>query len=425
MSMSIRSLLSGSLVYLLANLASAALPFALLPVLTRYLGPTQYGVVAMFQALVAGLGAVVGFGVIAAIGRKNYDAEISPDGLRDFIGTCLQITLFSGLLAVLGVAMLHAELGEWLGLDYQAMLLAVIVSTASVLVQVRLTQWQVKGEAMRYAFLQTGQSALAVALSLLAVVALAKGAEGRIVAIAVSICLSALFAAWLLHRDGLLRIRVWNADHARQALAFGLPLMPHTLGGFLLFSADRVVINANLGLSDAGVYAVAAQLISVMSMVFGAVNNAYVPWLFERLKADVPAEKRQIVRYTYAWFGMIILSVGIAFVVGPSIVVLIAGEQFAAAGDVLGWLALSQAFVGMYLMVTNYIFYSKKTVYLSFATLFSGLINLVLLPIMVVSFGIKGAAGAACIANGLQFLVTWWLASRLHPMPWFGVVVGK
>lgn len=40
--MSIKSLLSGSAVYLLANLASAALPFALLPVLTRYLGPTEY-----------------------------------------------------------------------------------------------------------------------------------------------------------------------------------------------------------------------------------------------------------------------------------------------------------------------------------------------------------------------------------------------
>lgn len=423
--MSIKSLLSGSAIYLLANLASAALPFALLPVLTRYLGPTEYGVVAMFQALVAGLGAVVGFGVVGAIARKYYDADSSPHQLRDFIGTCIQITLASGLLALAGVVLFRGQIGEWLGLDLRWAALAVSVATATVLVQVRLSQWQVKGEAVRYAVLQTGQSGLALALSLVAVVVWTMGAEGRILAIALAICISALMAVWLLNRDGLLRLRFWNASHAKEALAFGLPLMPHTLGGFLLFSADRFVINANLGLSDAGVYAVASQLISVMGMVFGSVNNAYVPWLFQRLKDDVPAEKRQIVRYTYIWFGLIILAVGGVFLIGQPLVVLIAGDKFSEAGEVIGWLALSQAFVGMYLMVTNYIFYSKKTVYLSFSTLLSGLINLVLLPFMVVSYGLKGAAGAACIANGLQFLMTWWLASRLHPMPWFGVRVGK
>ena len=423
--MSIKSLLSGSAVYLLANLASAALPFALLPVLTRYLGPTEYGVVAMFQALVAGLGAVIGLGVVGSIARKYYDADSSTHQLRDFIGICIQITLVSGLLALLGVTVLQGSIDEWLGLDLRWTALAVAVATATVLVQIRLSQWQVKGEAVRYAVLQTAQSGLAVVLSLIAVLVCAMGAEGRILAIALAICTSALAAVWLLRRDGLLRLRVWNVLYAKEALAFGLPLIPHTLGGFLLFSADRFVISANLGLSDAGVYAVAAQLISVMGMVFGAVNNAYVPWLFQRLKDDVPAEKRQIVRYTYIWFGLIILSVACAFLVGPPLVVLIAGDEFAEAGSVIGWLALSQAFVGMYLMVTNYIFFSKKTVYLSFATLLSGVINLILLPFMVMSYGLKGAAGAACIANGLQFVVTWWLAARLHPMPWFGVRVGK
>lgn len=423
--MSIKSLLSGSAVYLLANLASAALPFALLPVLTRYLGPTEYGVVAMFQALVAGLGAVVGFCVVGSIARKYYDADSSTHQLRDFIGICIQITLVSSLLALLGVTVLQDAIDEWLGLDLRWTVLAVAVATATVLVQIRLSQWQVKGEAVRYAVLQTAQSGLAVVLSLIAVLVCAMGAEGRILAIALAIWTSALAAVWLLRRDGLLRLKVWNVLYAKEALAFGLPLMPHTLGGFLLFSADRFVIKASLGLSDAGVYAVAAQLISVMGMVFGAVNNAYVPWLFQRLKDDVPAEKRQIVRYTYIWFGLIILSVACAFLVGPPLVVLIAGDEFAEAGSVIGWLALSQAFVGMYLMVTNYIFFSKKTVYLSFATLLSGVINLILLPLMVVSYGLKGAAGAACIANGLQFVVTWWLAARLHSMPWFGVRVGK
>lgn len=416
--MSIKSLLSGSAVYLAANVASAALPFALLPVLTRHLGPSEYGAVAMFQAFVAGLGAVVGLGVVGAIARKYYDADTTALQMRDFIGTCIQITVGSALLAFLVVLGAQGLLVEWLGLDLRWMMLAVVVATASVFVQIRLSYWQVTGKAMRYAALQTAQSGLAVILSLVAVVSYGLKADGRIMAIALAICAAALLAILLLYRDQLLRVWLWNVAHAREALAFGLPLMPHTLGGFLLFSADRFVINAHLGLADAGAYAVAAQLVSVMGMIFGAVNNAYVPWLFQRLKDNKLAEKQQIVRYTYAWFGIIAICVVAAFVAGPYMVVLIAGNEFSEAGAVIGWLALSQAFVGMYLMVTNYIFFSKKTVYLSIATLTSGLINLVLLPWLVSSHGLKGAALAACIANGLQFLVTWWLAARVHPMPW-------
>ncbi|GAB3193223.1 hypothetical protein GCM10027292_34720 [Hydrogenophaga aquatica] len=211
--MSIKSLFSSSAIYLLANLASASMPFALLPVLTRFLGPTEYGMVAMFQALVAGLGAVVGFGVVGSIARKYYDLDSSTHQLRDFIGVCLQITLVSSLLALLGVVVLQGLIDEWLGLDLRWAVVAVAVATATVLVQIRLSQWQVKGEAVRYAVLQTAHSGLAVVLSLVAVVVWRMGADGRILAIALAICVSALVAVCLLYRDGLLRLRVWNVPY--------------------------------------------------------------------------------------------------------------------------------------------------------------------------------------------------------------------
>ncbi|MEQ1657139.1 MAG: oligosaccharide flippase family protein [Hylemonella sp.] len=414
-----KSLLSGSVVYLAANVLSAMLPFALLPVLTRYLNPEEYGVIAMFQALVIGLGAFVGLGVAGAAGRKYYDDHPGKDELRDFIGACMQVTLMSGLLTLVGVVLLRSQVMDWLGLDIDWLVLAVFVAAATVVVQIRLGQWQVRKEAFHYATLQVSQSAFAVALSILLVIVFSMGERGRIWALIVAACLAALVSWRLLLRDGLLRLGGWSSSHMRDALSFGLPLIPHVLGGFMLASADRLVINASLGLSETGLYTVAVQLVSVMGLVFSAINNAYVPWLFERLKNGVETEKHRIVRYTYVWFGLIILSVGLAFAAGPWLVVLIAGEQYEAAGDVIGWLALSQAFGGMYLMVTNYIFYSKRTAYLAFSTLLSGLLNVALLVPLVNGHGLKGAAAASCIASGVQFGVTWWLASRLHPMPWF------
>lgn len=202
-------------------------------------------------------------------------------------------------------------------------------------------------------------------------------------------------------------------------MKFGIPLIPHIVGIFLLSTVDRFVINAELGLAEVGIYMVAVQLSNAMGIVFDAINKAYVPWLFERLKRNLHDEKVQIVLYTYAWFAFVLCIACFAFVVGPWLVTLVAGPKYAEAGEVIGWLALGQAFAGMYLMVTNFTFYSKRTGLLSLATITSGLVNVVILIMLIGILGIKGAAIAFSISMAIRFLLTWWAAQRCHPMPWF------
>ncbi len=417
------SLLSGSAIYLFSNILNAAIPFALLPVLTRYLSPTEYGEVAMFQTLLGALGAFVGLSVAGAAGRKYYDGQLAAHELKHFIAACLHILLASTLLVFAFVFLLREQLSAVLGLKTQWILWAVFVSAALVVVQLRLGQWQVRKEARRFGALQISQSALNMLLSLLLVVVFLYGADGRITAQIYTTGTFAVLALVFLNRDGLLSFRVWSLPRIQEALKFGVPLIPHIAASFLLVSFDRVVISAEIGLADAGVYMVAVQLAGALGIFFDAINKAYVPWLFERLKRDKPEEKIAIVRYTYWWFGAILVGASLAFLIGPWLVTFVAGQAYARAGDVIGWLILGHAFGGMYFMVTNYVFYSKRTGLLSLATITSGLINVALLVVLVRLLGLKGAAIAFSISMGIRFLLTWWVAQRRHPMPWFNFKV--
>jgi len=275
----------------------------------------------------------------------------------------------------------------------------------------------------RYGALQISQSALNMLLSLLLVVLFLQGAAGRIWAQVWATGIAAVLALTFLKRDGLLSFLVWKPAYLWEALKFGVPLIPHIGGVFLLASADRFVIKAEFGLAEAGIYMVAVQLSSAMGLVFDAINKAYVPWLFEHLKRDIFAEKCRIVRYTYVWFALILLGAALAFAFGPWLVTLVAGQAYAQAGEVIGWLALGQAFGGMYLMVTNYAFYSKRTGMLSLATITSGVINVILLVVLIRLLGLKGAAIAFSISMAIRFLLTWWVAQQCHPMPWFNLKV--
>ena len=415
------SLLSGTAVYLFSNILNAAIPFALLPILTHYLTPAEYGEVAIFQTLLAALMAFIGLNVADASARKYYDGHLHENEIRYFIGACLHILIISTVTSFTFIYLFREQLSAWLNLKAQWILLAVFVTAFSVIVQLRLVQWQVRGEAKRYGLLQISQSAFNMLLSVLLVVVFLQGATGRISAQGWAYGIFALLALYLLRRDSLLSILVWKPNYIKESLQYGVPLIPHVFAGFLLTSIDRIIINTEIGISQAGIYMVAVQLAAGMGLLFDAINKAYVPWLFIRLKRDILTEKKQIVRYTYTWFFCIVVIAMLFFVFGPWLITLIADKRYLPAGEVIGWLALGQAFGGMYLMVTNYVFYSKRTGLLSMATITSGLVNVLLLLLLIKLFGLKGAAIAFSISMAIRFLLTWWLAQRLYPMPWFNM----
>jgi O-antigen/teichoic acid export membrane protein len=94
------------------------------------------------------------------------------------------------------------------------------------------------------------------------------------------------------------------------------------------------------------------------------------------------------------------------------------GESFRAAGEMIIYIAFGFAFGGCYFMVTNYVFFESKTKFLALITCFSGIVNIPLMFILVEHNGITGAAQAFMLTNALNFIGTWWLAQKLHPMPW-------
>jgi len=71
------------------------------------------------------------------------------------------------------------------------------------------------------------------------------------------------------------------------------------------------------------------------------------------------------------------------------------------------------------------VFYAKRTGLLSAVTVASALLNMALLLILTPRLGIEGAGIAFSISMGARFLLTWWVAHRSFPMPWFTPFAGR
>src|SRR5229473_665016 len=65
----------GSLVYLCGNLVNAALPVALMPILTRYLSPTDYGIVGTSAVLVQFLSVAMSLNSSGLIVTSQFEGK--------------------------------------------------------------------------------------------------------------------------------------------------------------------------------------------------------------------------------------------------------------------------------------------------------------------------------------------------------------
>ncbi len=403
-------------VYTVSNLLSRVAPFLLLPVLTRYLSPADYGLVAMFLLVVVVTEPFVSLGLPGAVGVRFYEKGVDMPGL---VGTGLSLSLAAAAIVAIVLLVGGGLLETVTQVPWPWLLLAIPVVLGRTAFGTLMSLLRVREQARVFAGFQTGQTLITVALAVALVAVLQAGWPGRVWAEVLAVGASALAALLWLRRNQLVR-RTLNRVEARSLLRFGVPLIPHILGGALLVQTDRLLLTNMVGLEQTGLYTVGYQLTFVIEIAAISFNNAYAPWLFKKLANPEPPTHRELVRLTYMQFAtMAVLAVVVA--VGmPILAGAILDPRYGQAAGFVGWLSLGFLFSAMYYMVTNYIFFARKTEYLAVVTLGTALVNIPLTYLLIQANGAIGAAQATAAALGLSFVLTWWASNRAYPMPWLG-----
>jgi O-antigen/teichoic acid export membrane protein len=407
-------LLNEAAVYTTLNIVNAALPFLLVPILTRWLSPSEYGVAAMFAVAVNAFGALAGLNANSAVTVRYF--QLSADRIREYIGACLAILVVSTAIVLIVLAPVSSALARVTQVPPGWLALALVVAAGQFVVSIRLILWQVAHKPWRYGAFVLAQSGVHFAMAVLLVVGLTRGWRGAAGANVIATSLGAIAALALLARNDL-STRVSRADVA-DALRYGAPLIPHILGGLLIASVDRLMIVNLLGVAEAGVYMVGLQIGMALGLLTASFNKAYLPWLFRHLAADDRSGDLRVVRGTYVYFVTVLVLAAALAAAAPMIVDLVAGPSYRESVGAITYVAFAYAFGGMYYMVTNYIFFAGKTSYLAWITLGAGLVGAASSYVLIGQNGIVGAGQAFLLSNVTLFLGTWVLANRVRPMPW-------
>jgi O-antigen/teichoic acid export membrane protein len=408
-------LISNTFIYTFSNILNKIVPFLLLPVLTRYLSPSDYGMVAMFQMLLGIAVITVGLNSHGAIKRKYIDKD--EIDFPQYVSNSLYILIISSIiLAILSSPFLD-QIASVTNIPSSWMWVVLLVAFCQVMTMILLSIWQAESKAKYYLYFSFSVTLVNVFVSLWLIVVEGHKWEGRLEGLLVTYIIFSILALTLLIKGRWLRWKL-NLSYIKSNLKFGIPLIPHTLGMLAISMTDRFLIANMVGIAEAGVYVVGAQIGMIIGLLQDSFNKAWVPWFFEQLKKENKKQNERIVKITYVYYIVIILfALGLGFS-APYYLSVIVGDEFIGASVFILWIALGYAFNGMYKMAANFIFYIEKTYYLAWLTFITASMNIIFSLILIKLNGPVGAAQGTMLAYFISFVLTWLLANKLFQMPW-------
>lgn len=402
-------------VYTISNIINAAIPFLLLPILTRYLSTADYGLTATFQTLIGFFVPFIGLNTQGAITRRYFDKN--KFDFSSYLSTCLFILVVSTIALSIILVPFSSVIGQLTDFPHSWLWYVLIVAFFQYICTVILSMWQVKSKVYSYAFFQNAQTVLNVVSSLFFIIILKLNWQGRIYGQLLAGFIFGLIGIVLLAKMKLLKATI-NRQSAMDALKFGLPLIPYNFTGWVLLSMDRIFINKMTGLEQTGLYAAAFQICMIVSLVQLSFNNAWVPWIYRQININDEKTNVRIVKFSYLFIGLNFLLAFFIAIAGPLFINIFLGKDFFAASDFLLWLALAQAANAIHIISVSYVFYHNKNIYLTYSAVLTTLIHIPVTYFLIKKNGTIGAAQSLFISNTFTSICTFIVAAKFHKMPW-------
>ncbi|MEO6205200.1 MAG: oligosaccharide flippase family protein [Mycobacteriales bacterium] len=388
------------------QLLAAAL---LTPFISRVLDVTAFGQLAAANAVMQVLFVLTGLGLANALQRAFAGPDEGPE-----VASRLLTMLLAGSAALTVLTDVSGHLwAPALGFDGypSALHLSVLWGGVSAATGGCLALLRSQDRLLGFATVSLAQSVVAEAAAFLLII-LGPSTASRFLFGQLMAQVLALLIGLAILRPRLLRATDLRA--ARRAFAFGLPLIPATLGTFILTAADRLVVQDVLGQAAVARYQIAYNVGAMPILLLGVLNSTWLPRLFavheDATRSAVLAASRDAlyrllgpVLIGLSWGAPIVLRVWAPPSYRPDDLLLVTVLVILSAVPYAAGLGISRTMLS-----------AGRSRAVAAMTLVAAGINLGLNVALVPRWGIEGAAVATLIAYGaLQLLLARWVPGHL------------
>lgn len=414
---------------ILSTLLLRGISFFTMPLFTRLLGDSGYGVTQAYETWTGAFSIVLTLQTFATL--VNARIEYPEEEQERYQSSVMSLSLLAFSAFSVAILMFLGPVSRLMKLHKALIVLMLLHSFGTFCINFLNTKFVYEFKAGRNMLLSVTATLLAFVLSVVFVlnVDVERRYVGRIGGIALTYTLLGLPACiWILARGRTF----FRKDYWKFCIALAVPAMFYNLSDLILGHSDTVMLQQMLGDSTVGRYAAAANFSAIMLAIFHALNNSWCPFFFDDFKRGDREQVLQKARNFLEVFT--VLSAGFVLLVREVFQGYVPEKFWESAG------AIPLLVGGLYLnflctFPVNFEYYHKKTKVVATVTITCSLLNVALNYVLILRMGMVGAAAATLISRGLQLLLhycysRYWLKGGEYPfglrmwIPYLGAYAG-
>ncbi|MEE2023031.1 oligosaccharide flippase family protein [Alkalimonas sp. MEB004] len=390
--------------YMLGEVFSKAIPFLLLPYLTRVLGPAGYGELSLYQVIAALLIVALSLSQDGAVARYYYAYGKRAIGLINFTGVLYSSVIY---LIICVVSFVTAS---------EILFVCASVSYTQSIISNQLTIRQMQRKVKEYLYIQVFNSLFSAFLTVLLFEIFNASALGRLYIVMLVNLLTIILAVMVVAggaSESFRKVRI-NRKKIKISLlfilSFGTPLIIHNLSLFSKGQLDRVFVYNLYSEEQLGLYSVGFQIASILAIILMAAQKSLTPYYFEALKKK-SLEFCDIRKLLFYIIIVIPLPAILAYMLPSSVYAYVFGDNFVESKVYACIFLLGIAMNAPYFLLANYLFYHGKTVAVSIGTGVSSALHIVLIATLG-SSNLKMMAFTLFITNSFTICLIYFFCRR-------------
>lgn len=395
----------------LGPILCAVLGFVLIPTITYFISPDEYGRASMFSLAVSILQMVVYLGLDQAYIKRYYESE---DKTKLLANVMLPPILLVVIISV-GIFLFRERISYWLFDTYDEMgcVTALIFMPATLVIeQFAITEVRMKQKGLEYSIL----TVLVKLLVLTATVTLLLVYERSFRAVVWGTASAQIVFAIILLVTGRAKIiispKYYDKELMLSLLKYGLPIIPAMLIGWILGGMDRVMLRTMSGYATLGVYDVASKVSNILAVAQSCFAAFWVPTAHKWNNDGGDIHRFDSVgRYICLLMSAVFMGV----LLFKELIFMIFKSTYVEATYILPFLLIYPIMYTASEVPVMGIYFKERTKSTLMVSCISAAVNLLLNYILIPIMGAQGAA----IATGMSYIVFFWCRALLSRKIWY------
>lgn len=262
-------LAKNTLIILLGKFCTQFLSFFLLPLYTKYLTTSEYGVYDLINTYLILLVPVISLELSDAVFRFLIDSRNDEDKEKKIISS-----IIFGILTVVGfITVIALIVSFFIKIDY--LYFIIFDAIAMTLSNFALQSARGLGSNKDYAIGSIITAFLTITVSTLFLLFTNFKIEGILISIAIANLSCYIYIYIRLKLFKLIKKEGFNKNQLKKALKYALPLIPNSISWWIINVSDRTMITAMIDASANGIYSVANKFSSAFVSLYSVFNLSW------------------------------------------------------------------------------------------------------------------------------------------------------